>query len=287
MLDHIERKHDIEIIHAVECGSREWSLSAEDPKTEICLIYIRNNKTNYVTSPNNTSATHPKCGLFFDSDDSFKWTAYDITDMAHACVYPHLLTYASAVDVLFASNVFKTSAHKYPFVEQMRNELVANPRVADLLERHSTVARSILWVLGRTPRYKRVSFFVYMAVIREVATLEWLKVKFVRNPKDTGAEKLVETNLTRMIDDLRPHLDAGLYNQLKSLDAKSTQSHDATRQTRLPKVDEWITRTCKESYDLFIQARAKEAYLADNLAAVFRITKANLNIKFNTLSAAI
>ena len=288
MLSDIEFKQDIEIIYAADCGPKEWSLNSYEPRSDICFVYIRNNKQHYGASTSSSNSTKsPNSGHFFGSNDKFSWAAYDITDMTDAAVK---LMYPFAAEILFASNVYKKS-DKYPFVEQMRRALLEHPRVADLVQKYRSMARSTFTVITQEPEYYRVSYFLYMSVIREVAMIEWLKLKFIseRAAEEMGAnarvDKLVETNFNVVLDDLRPQLNAELYSELKRLVSKAKNSHELSKQARLKRVDEWIVLTTKESYDLYLQALANEAHYPKNVQTFVNIWESNLKLKFDAFNA--
>ena len=278
VLKEIELKHDVEVIYAAECGPKERSLSGfNNAKPEICLVYIRNNKTNYQEEEEaSTQSGH----LFGTSDDGqLKWAAYDVTDMTDAAVYKLPLMYPTAVEILFASKVHKQS-ERYPFVEQMRRALLDNPRVSDLVQKYRSAASSTFLVFAKDTKYYIVDFYVYMSVVREVATIQWLKLKFI-DQTAVRADKLLETNFTTLLGDLKPHLDINVFKGLTNLERRTRYDDNWWKQERLKKVDEWIVRTLRESYDILLKAQAKEANMPKNFQTFNNILQTNLELKFN------
>ena len=278
LLREIELKEDIEIIYAAECGWREWSLTRTS-LTELCIVFIRNDKSTYgVTS---------RPGYFFGTKGIFEWNAFDISSMANWALQR---MYPFAVETLFANTVHKSLAHKYSFVEETRRALLHEPRVSMLVQHYVANVRYTWQSMVDTCRKNgdtRVDVDSYVSLVREVATIQWLNHTHIIDINNTtssnrsSSTKLIETNLTRVLDDLKAvhsEEEPGLHKCL--LDFVSTvrqkKQADQIRMERVPQIERWIVRTIKASGDLIRGAESNEAKMLE----LVRIAQENMSLKF-------
>ena len=294
MLSTIEADRNIEIIYAAECGMKEWSLDIQNSNHEICFIYIRNDKSHYSMIYNN--ANELKNGYFHGQDANIEWVAFDLIDLlASALGEMHPL----AVEFLFSSNVYRNS-DKYTFVKQMKRALLEQPMVASLFELYRSMAQSSFELLSVSVfdddledfKQGRVFLDEYLTTIREVAMVEWIKQTYVapldwtthllRPTASMFRTKLVETNFTVILNDIKPHLNSDVYNKLVILADQAKDSTTLTKVTRIKEVDEWIERTIVDTSDALLLIQAHESKLPDATVKFYQILKANLRIKFTS-----
>ena len=264
-------KKDIEILYAVEYGAFEWSLETSRAKHDIRFVFVRNNKDYYSSRGATGSYSYESLS---DSTDTIRWSG---VDLANAVALRNRQVDTRQAEMLFAHTVYRHNGN-YSFVEQVKELLMENAKVAQLIESYRSSARTSFAYMME----KESDPFLdnYMDVVRELAMIEWLNLNFVSLDR-MRPNKLVETDFNQVLDDLEATLGAELYAELSRLAEKCKGGNTLDRVKRPKVVDQWIVRTLKESYDWFLKAEAKEANIPDDAAKFRAILDEALKTKFD------
>jgi predicted nucleotidyltransferase len=273
-LTEIEVSKNIEIVYAVEFGPIEWSLETKDAKRQVRFMFIRNDRGKYVRENSYESIS--------DSNDNFRWTGDDITGEIDSINRPR----ARLAETLFANKVYRRNEKYGPIIDKMKQFMLEEPHVSNLIDSYDSSARSSFTVL-----IDKDDVFLdkYLKLIRDVATIQWLDLKFVRQiDEHNRPTKLVETDFSSLILELvnefhdeNPDDEANpLYRDISTLINRVKRSEAFDRVKRSEIIDNWIIRVLKNSHDVFLKAEAKEENMPREKAD--EVKKSLLNeVKFN------
>jgi hypothetical protein len=114
----VEKKHDIEIIYAVDVGGKQHGIELRDTNFDIGFFYMRNN---------DSKSRVPIEGV---SDDiRYQWRGYDIT---HGLIEHSRSMSPIHIGMFFPNVVYRADRH-YAFITQMRQLLLSRPRGSQLV----------------------------------------------------------------------------------------------------------------------------------------------------------
>ena len=289
LLAEIEAAHDVEIIYAAECGALEWSLALNDTKPRMCLIYMHNNASWYATP-------HKYGFIFGHRNDLCDWSAFDIVSATN---WTLANMYTREVEALFARKVYKKTS-RFNFVEHMRQLLSGGddddenspppPWIGELLHNYRQRVQTAVAAFDRN-RDGKVPLDDYLATIRKTAVVQWLIIKHISRKKKNSPttyfyyyfyeSKLVETNFNVLMDDIREEIGDEMATTLADFYSSHKDRSISARVDRLKKIDQWMSRTLKESDKHVKKNQANSKQHLDVLARqLYAAVKPNLLLKF-------
>ena len=223
VMEKIEREHDVKIIYAAGVGSREWSCGSPDSPHTIRFVYIRNNRSSYSNFAFHYHSSRSKTTVDMiegftersDNDDTlFELSGLDVAKALQLA----LRTSPTIVELVSSPSVYRHSSGPYhaSFGALVRIVLRDQNRVEALLGHYRAAAMVNYKLL--IEKSDSVTIGDYLAVVRRLATYEWLVLKhytfFFENCAGPQCEhvsnyssSLIETNLNKVISTLLLSLD--------------------------------------------------------------------------------
>ena len=205
----------------------------------------------------------------------------DIDSHMHALVQMK----PALVEGLYSPIVFKWNTN-YTYVDDVRRILLEQAPIAKLVQNYRSSARASFSSLDEQGGDGDGVFLdSYLRAIPEVANIEWFNLHFISNDSESHrpATKLVESNFTRLLDELKPTtLSGDVYGQLVELARIPKTTSTYFRMTRSRLVDEWMATVLeKKSYEMVLDANRQEANYANKYYTLKSALEKTLKTKFN------
>lgn len=225
LLEPLQDKHEIEIIYAVEAGSRAWGLSTDKSDYDLRFIYIYKNRAKYVCcNPSKTivDVLSGKCEM---GPKQYDWLGFDITKALYQANHMN----ASIVEWLWSPVVYIS---EYYFADSLRELIRIQDRVFPLLFHYRSL------ILNQRSHIYTVKKYLNNA-IRPAAMLTLLTTinDFSRD------NFFIEYNLIRVLQEIRPLLTSECYETIQELIQEKLDGKGGNIYTPSKPVEEWVYAT--------------------------------------------
>ena len=220
ILKDLEKKYDIEIIYAVEAGSRAWSLESEDSDYDIRFIYKQKNNKKYLSL---RQAKETIDG--FSEDRLYDWQGWDIIKALRHIhqMNPSITEWIYSPIKYIDNKEFRTS---------MENLLKEQKRISPLLHHYRSMGKSNY--KAHIQNKTNVKIKKYLYVIRPIGMFEWL----INCQKENGTFIQIDFNV--VLNDIKPILGNELYENIVNVIEKKKTVKEMDEEPRIPCIDQWI-----------------------------------------------
>lgn len=225
-LKKLEHDYDIEILHAVDAGSRAWGLANKHSDIDVRFIYVyKNRMEKYV------NLVPPK-DVLNGFSGSYDWLGFDI---GKSLKQAHQMN-PSIVEWLWSPIVYKTQKS---FVQELRQLVVEQARISPLLFHYRSMAMSHM----KNPSTVKN----YLNCVRPIAMMVWLNEHFNKNGnKDDGKCNEFIFNLPQILRDIKHLLPSECLVDIdKLISIKMSSSKEGEEDYKSPidkiaSIDKWI-----------------------------------------------
>ena len=224
ILKNLQKLHDIQIIYAVEAGSRAWGLESEDSDYDIRFIYKHNDLKKYLSL---RPAAMNIDG--FSEDRLYDWQGWDVTK---AIKHLHQMN-PSICEWIFSPIVYIDDKANYFNFRTKAQILFANQRrILPLIYHYKSMAKSNY--KAHIEHKKNVKVKKYLYVIRPIGMLEWLfSLK-------TSSVNKIEINFLTVLNDLKANMNKECYERIIELIEKKKLMKELDEEPRIECVDVWL-----------------------------------------------
>jgi predicted nucleotidyltransferase len=259
----VEKKHVINIICTVECGSRAYGLNSDSSDYDIRYIYIQNDQDVYeedyldqrkilqrelhkIADVKNRSFTdkyHIVDDNIFDMTNADK-TGYDyFEDPIVVDLHGWDITFAvkklhisnpSIVEWMFSPIVYWNDP-KYNFLQTARKLLINQNKSSGLIKHYIGMGKKYFREHIEDKDEVRVKKYIHC--VRCCVMVEWLQIN-----KRERFQPLIQVDFNKVLEDIEPFISNSLFNSVQRLVAKKRESDKDTYGPRYSVLDRFIER---------------------------------------------
>lgn len=244
-LKKLEHDYDIEILHAVDAGSRAWGIENKHSDIDVRFIYVyKNRREKYI------NLVPPK-DVLNGFSEKYDWLGFDI---GKSLKQAHQMN-PSIVEWLWSPIVYKTQKS---FAQELRQLVVEQARIAPLLFHYRSMAMSHI---KNPPTVKN-----YLNCVRPIAMMVWLNKHFNKNNgnKDDSKCKEFIFNLPQILRDIKHLLPSECLDDIdKLISIKMSSSKEEDYKTPIDKIasiDKWINSEIAKPIVPQINTQSLEMY---------------------------
>ena len=265
LLNSISRQHKIEIIFALECGSRAYGLNSDSSDYDIRFVYIHKDKTKYEeyfeAQSKYKKAILNRIDIDFyreidektftgklvtNRNNIYDWHGWDITKAIQ-----HLKEMNPSLVEWIYSPIVYLNDPKYDFLNKSKNLLRSQNRVLPLIMHYKSMARK--HYEDYMHKQSQVRIKKYLVMVRSCGMIKWLL-----NCKEHDDD--IEIDFIDVIEDIRPFISRSLLEEIYYLIDEKKESEDSCEAiNRIRLLDDWILDSIETESKSFQRVKLKEA----------------------------
>lgn len=233
ILEKFEKEKDIQILYAVEAGSRAWGIESEDSDYDIRFIFMHKDARAYV------KLDKPKdCYDGFSDDRVYDWQGWDLPKALGLLRQ----TNPSIIEWIYSPIVYKNE-NEFNLLDRARAIVEENRRYTPLLFHYRSMAKSNYkdHIEGKD----KVKIKKYLYVIRPAGMFYWI----VKCQLDKKEGKLVEIDFNLVLDQLKEHIGQEVYDKIKEIIVRKKTLKELDDEPRIECIDKWIDMVLKFPID--------------------------------------
>lgn len=264
ILKELETKHEINIIYAVEAGSRAWGLESDDSDYDMRFVFIYKNPKKYISLKPLKETIDG-----FSEDRLYDWQGWDITKALRLL---HQMNPGMA-EWLFSPIIYYQDKSKFDFQENARKLLLGQKRITPLLHHYRSMAKANYKT--HIQNEKNVKIKKYLYVIRPAGMFEWLLKCRKQENND-----LIEIDFNKVLVDLKEHLNQECFESILNVIEIKRQSNEMDLKPRIECIDKWIENILNNTNDQIKALEAEQPVEKAELDEYDDLLHSILNIKF-------
>lgn len=242
ILSDLETKHNIEILFAVEAGSRAWGLESVDSDYDMRFIYRHKDLKKYL------SLSAPKDTIDGFSDDRvYDWQGWDVKKALSLLSGSN----PSIIEWIYSPIVYRSSkSGEMDFKEEARKIIESRQFLLPLIHHYKSMAISNY--KNHIEKNENVKAKKYLYVIRPAGMVEWLIKCQPSRKLDDGARdpKIVEIDFNLVLNELKASgMSTDIYESIVKLIEKKKTKKELDTESRIACVDEWLERIMNIKYE--------------------------------------
>lgn len=267
ILNQLEEKHQINIIYAVEAGSRAWGIESEDSDYDIRFIFIYKDHKKYISLKQTKDVIDG-----FSEDRIYDWQGFDITKALRLLSQMN----PSVTEWVYSPIVYK-NVQDYNFNIHASKLLIEQNRIFPLLYHYRSMAKSNF--KAHIDKKENVKIKKYLYVIRPAGMVEWLL-----KCRKMSTNKLVEIDFNLVLNDLKPHLKTDIYENIIEIIRKKKTIKELDEEPRIKCIDDWIDYILNETEQDILNEKNNNSNVDDKndqtLDEYDSVLHSFLNLKF-------